>query len=72
MVCARCSMRYHESTACCLCHGTGWLADDAGAPLPCVCTPEGRELANGRPDAAVLAELESEQIAAGVNVPSNP
>jgi hypothetical protein len=32
---------------CCLCGGTACLEDDAGRFFPCLCTPGGRELANG-------------------------
>ncbi len=32
---------------CCLCHGTACLEDDAGRFFPCLCTPGGRQIANG-------------------------
>lgn len=43
---------------CCLCSGAGALEDDAGRFFPCLCTPGGRQLANGGlNDAQVAAAL---------------
>lgn len=42
---------------CILCRGTCALEGEDGRPFPCVCTPGGRELANGVPDSVVLRRL---------------
>lgn len=46
-----------QAPACNLCGTARVLERDDGSKVPCVCTPAGRELVNGRPDAVVLAEL---------------
>lgn len=46
-----------SSVPCALCGGTCALEDDRGRPFPCVCTPGGRELANGASDHVVIARL---------------
>lgn len=51
---------------CVLCRGTCALEDDHGRPFPCVCTPGGREMANGAPDHVVIAQL----VQAGLFEPS--
>lgn len=45
---------------CTLCRGSGVIHDESETPHPCPCTPLGRELANGAPDAVVLARLAGE------------
>lgn len=50
--------------ACCLCKGRGVLRVGKASIIPawCPCTPIGRELANGRPDVEVLAELAGDEL----------
>lgn len=52
---------------CCLCGGTCCLEDDNGRPFPCLCTPGGRQIANGGlNDAQVAACLAADCTVAAV------